>query len=106
MYVYIGMTGAFALLGIILLFLKLHPALKSQISGFLWTQVATAIFLYFFRTQQIPYLGMDMLRVLQEFSIVAWIGYLVWYFFVPYKGELRADEAVIRKEKYLPKAKK
>lgn len=103
---YVGLIGICLLVGIVTAFLKIRPSLKSRILSFAWTNALLGALLFFFRDQRIPYLGADVLRLLQEIGIVFWINSIVWFARNGLQAEKVAEQVALRKEKYLPKAKK
>lgn len=106
MWWYVGFIALCALGGISLLFLSnVHPALKSRLSSFCWTNVTIGVILFFFRYYRIPYLGMDILRLLQEVSALVWLGYLVWYSQTGFKHQLIQEKVADHKARYLPKSR-
>lgn len=89
--------------GVLSIFLKIRPSLKARLQSFFWWNTFLGVLLYFFRDQRVPYLGMDLLRLIQEIGIVFWINSIVLFSRTGLKKELIADQVKARKEKYLPK---
>ena len=106
MWAYLTFLGIFLLAGLVLLFLrKIDADVRRSLLGLSWTITTTGALLFFFRYQQIPYLGMDVFRTLLEALAIVWLGLIIRSArkTIPQK---KLDEAVrARKEKYLPKAK-
>jgi len=83
----------------------LHPNLKRRWRNLLWTNGLLGILFYFCRQQEIPALGMDGLRTIQEIILVIWANSIIWYTRTRYKQEKISAKAAERYYKYLPKAK-
>lgn len=99
---YVGLIGLCLLVAIVTLFLKIRPSLRSRIQNFAWSNVAIGLVLYFFRDQRVPYLGMDLLRFLQELGMVFWINGIVLFARKGMQKEVLAEQVQSRREKYLP----
>lgn len=102
-WIYVGLIVACLLVGIISAFLKIRPSLKARIQTFAWTNGFLGIILYFLRDQRIPYVGMDLLRFLQEVGMVFWINSIVLFSKKGMRQELVAEQVQARREKYLPR---
>ena len=107
MWAYVALIGICFLAAIALIFLKkIHPSLRSRLSNLAWTNVLLGIMLFFFRFERIPLLGMDLWRLVQEVSILAWLASIWYYWRHGFRAERLADQVVAYKEKYLPRPKK
>jgi hypothetical protein len=102
-YAYAALTLACFVIALVVVFLKINPKLKARINGLLITNGFIGLVLYFSRTQELPVLGMDGLRFLQEISIVFWANSIIFYSRTHLKKEVIAEKARQRFEKYLPK---
>ena len=103
---YLVMLGVFLALAIALIFMKkVRTSLKDRLYSFLWTNIILGLILFFFRVQQIPLLGMDIWRFIQEIAIVIWIALIVRFYRKVYRKEALIQKVEERKTKYLPKAK-
>jgi len=106
-WVYVGIIGACVVGGIAMLFAKkLRPGLRERISSFCWNNVVIGVILFFFRYQQIPLLGMDLWRFIQEIGMVVWLFFIYQYWTLAIPQETLAEQIVAHKNKYLPKPKK
>jgi hypothetical protein len=101
-WVYVALIAVCFLVALVVTFLKIRLSLKSRIQVFGWTNVFIGVILYFCRDQHIPYLGMDLLRFLQELGMVFWINGLILFSKKGLKAELLAEQVQARKAKYLP----
>lgn len=106
LWLYVGLLGLFLIAGIVLAFIKMDSAYKNRWLNFLFGNVGIGILLYFFRDQRLPYLGMDLIRVLHEIGILVWLNSVIWYARTTYREQQLQHIAIDRKSKYLPKAKK
>lgn len=102
---YVGLIALCLVVALVSIFLKIRPSLKARIQAFAWTNVIIGVLLYFFRDQQIPYIGMDLLRFLQELGMVFWINGIVHFSRSKMKVEVVAEQVQARREKYLPGTK-
>jgi|GEM_PF-6353928 len=87
------------------LFLKkfIHQTLRNRLINWGWTQVLIGLVLGFSRYYDLPYLGMDALRTLQELSAYIWIIFILKYAFQVLPTQLVKEKAEVRRNKYLPK---
>ncbi|MEI6477372.1 MAG: hypothetical protein WCO52_00025 [bacterium] len=106
MWGYVGFVAVCWVGGIAISFLKVHPQLKERIATFFWTNAILGVFLFFFRFQYLPILGMDAIRLIQEISAVVWIGFLIRYWRTDLTQVIKQEKVIEYKQKYLPKAKK
>jgi hypothetical protein len=106
-WAYVGFTLLCLIVGIAFLFLKrqFRPSLRYRILNFAWTNAILGIVLFFLRDQQIPYLGSDLLRLVQIIGAVFWINSLAWFVRTSYKQEQYTEAVMARREKYLPTAR-
>ncbi len=102
-WVYVGLIAVLLLTGIATLFLKIRPSIKSRIQSLCWTNVFIGIVLYFFRDQRIPYLGMDLIRFIQEITLIFWINSIVLFSRTGLQKELVLEKVQERRNKYLPR---
>lgn len=100
---YVGFVGACFVLAIVTAFLRIRPSLKNRLQSLFWTNVILGLLLYFFRVQQIPYLGMDLLRFLQELGFIFWLNSVIWFSRTKLPSESIAEKVAARRDKYLPK---
>lgn len=105
MWGYVGFIGLCWLVGIGGNFLPIHRSLKSRILSLAWTNAILGIFLFFFRFEGIPLLGMDIWRLLQEILTVVWIISIIRYSRTHLKHELMSEKVTSYRQKFLPKAK-
>ncbi|MBU6389340.1 hypothetical protein KGQ71_02380 [Patescibacteria group bacterium] len=104
---YVGVLGILLVLGITLLFLKkIRPALRESLSNFAWTNLVLGVIIFFFRYQQIPLLGMDLWRFLQEVEMVIWLIVILRYRVVVYPQEKLEEKVISYKSRFLPKPKR
>ena len=86
-------------------FLHVNEGLKQRLSPLLWTNFWLGIFLFFFRWQSIPLIGMDLWRFLQEVAIIVWVLVVVFYRRKQYPKEVLAEKAEAYRNRFLPKKK-
>jgi hypothetical protein len=82
--------------------LKLHETLKSRFKLWGITQVIIGALLFFFRFYQIPYLGMDLWRMILEVTALAWLISIAVYAYKKLPSQLIKEQAEARRNKYLP----
>jgi hypothetical protein len=102
-WVYAGIVIALLVAGIVLLFLRIRPILKGKLLSFFWTNALIGLVLYFFRDQRIPFLGMDIWRLLHEIGMIVWINNIIWYSRTGLQKVKLHEKVAERREKYLPK---
>ena len=104
--VYIGFI-AFCLLGaiVVLIWRSLYPVLRERLGLLFWTNVILGPILYFFRFQQIPVLGMDFIRTIQEIAFAIWLIVIILRTYKEYPKEKFEEKLTERRNKYLPKPK-
>lgn len=106
MWGYVGVIAACLVAALFLSFWKrIDEGLRNRLLNFFWTQVFLGGFIFFCRYQQIPYLGSNILRFLQEVSMVVWLGFILTYRVRTVPQKRLAEEAQARFNKYLPKPK-
>lgn len=105
-YWYIGLSAFCLLIAIVIPLIKrIHPEWRTAAMVYGWTYAILGLFLFFFRSQRIPYLGMDILRSIQLLSMLIW-GIVILFRNMPLISRQNLDQLVqSRKEKYLPKPK-
>ena len=104
MWAYIAFI-ALSLIGIIatVVFRKrIHPTLSNRIYSITTTQIVLGALLFFFRFYQIPYLGMDIWRTIQEVTALIWLGFIIVYAQRVLPKQLLKEQAELRRNKYLP----
>lgn len=102
---YVGLIALCLIVAVASSFLRLRQSLRVRIQNLAWTNVFIGVVLYFSRDQQLPYLGMDILRLLQEVCLVVWINATIWFYRTSYQKELVHEKVSARREKYLPKSR-
>jgi uncharacterized membrane protein len=104
---YVALVSACFIGGIILTFWKQgHPYLKSSLSRLLWSNFWLGLFLFFFRFQRIPILGMDIWRFIQEIAMIAWLVVMARTYSKQRPQEVLQEKVAAYKNRYLPKPKK
>src|SRR5579871_4051338 len=82
---YLGLLGIFLVIVISTPFLPIRTEGKSKLLQLGWSNLVIGAILSFLRYQQIPILGMDIWRTIQEIGIIIWITYLLIYFRTDYR---------------------
>lgn len=103
---YVGMLALFLVVGVIIAFLRIPGEYKGRWLNFLFGNLAIGLVIYFFRTQRIPYLGMDLIRFLSEVGMLVWLNNVIWYGRTMYRHQKLQQVVVDRRSKYLPKPKR
>lgn len=102
---YIGLIGVLTLAAIVLSFWKLPERLRGPLLQLSWGNAVTGLILLFCRTQEIPFLGMDLWRFIQEVAIVIWL-LVIGISYLRHRKQERLDQKVAAyKNKFLPKKK-
>lgn len=102
---FVGFLGLCLLIGIAVYFLPIHPSLKGRVASVAWFNVVLGPFLFFFRYQRIPLLGMNIWIVLEIIATIAWIGLIIYYARTSLRKQLFSEQAEAYQKKYLPKVK-
>jgi hypothetical protein len=102
---YLGLLALLFIVGMVTLFLKIRPSVKGRIQNLIWVNFFLGMVLYFFRDQRIPFIGMDILRFIQELALIFWINGIVLFARTQVPKETIAEKVAARKSKYLPKSK-
>jgi len=105
-WAYLALVVACLIGAIILALWKEDYSFKQPLYQLLWTNFWIGIFLFFFRYQALPILGMDIWRFIQEVAIVVWLVSIVRTYRRKLPHEQLTAKVTAYKEKYLPKAKK
>jgi hypothetical protein len=100
---YAALTLICLLIAVVSIFLKIRPSVKARIQALAWTNGLIGILLYFCRDQRIPYIGMDLLRFIQEVTLIFWINSIVLFARKAIPQEILSEQVQARREKYLPK---
>jgi hypothetical protein len=101
--VYLGLIALLFLGGIVTLFLRFRPILKGKLLSFFWTNASIGVVLFFLRDQRIPYLGMDLLRLMHHIGMIVWVNSIIWYMRTGLRHEKLSEQIEARRAKYLPK---
>ena len=104
-YAYAAFLAVCGVAAIVLLLVRFYPPVQERLSTLLWTNLFLGLLLYFLRVQQIPALGMDFWRYIQEISFVIWLGVILNFARIQYPIDQLAARVTERKTKYLPKPK-
>lgn len=104
-WAYVALVIGCLLLGVIVGFSKIHPQIKSRLLVLLWVNGILGLLLWWVRLLQIPIIGMDLWRFLQELGIVIWILWIVFYVRRHYPKIKLKEQTIAYREKYLPKKK-
>jgi glucan phosphoethanolaminetransferase (alkaline phosphatase superfamily) len=91
-------------IGVILILLPIHTGTKQRLSNVLLSNGMIGFILFFFRFQQIPLLGMNIFRLIQEIVFVVWLLVIFRYARTHIPKERLAEKIAERRNKYLPKA--
>lgn len=105
-WAYVALIGTCLLLAIVISFWKFTPSIRYSLLNILWGHSVAGAFLFFFRDQRLPYLGMDVWRLIQEIILVVNLAMVVRYYNGAHQQELLQEQVKAYKAKYLPKAKK
>jgi hypothetical protein len=106
MWAYLVFLGICFLGTILCLVIRFYLPLRTRLTNLFLTNVVLGAILFFFRYQQVPLLGMDILRTLQEIGFVIWLIIIVSHIRVAKPKEALAALVEERRTKYLPKPKK
>jgi hypothetical protein len=102
---YLAFVTLSIIVALVLLFLPVHTASKQRLGTLLWTNGAIGIVLFFFRYQQIPLLGMNLWRLIQEIVFVAWLLFILRFMRKQIPADRFTEKVIERRNKYLPKPK-
>ena len=106
MWIYVGFIGLSWIGALLIYFLPIHTSLKQRLAQLFWFNAILGIFLFFFRFESIPLLGMDAWRLVQEIATIVWLGSIVYFHQTSHKEELLAEQVAAYKKRYLPTSKK
>lgn len=102
---YVALIAACFIGAVILTFWRGDQQLSRPIAQVLWNNVWVGPILFFFRYQEIPVLGMDLWRFIQEVAIVAWLVVILKGYSKKQPQVQLQDKIEAYRNKYLPKPK-
>jgi len=105
MKVYAVIVCIFFVGAIVSIFWPKFKPVRDRLALYFWTNAVLSLILFFFRYQDIPVLGMDIFRLIQEITAVIWLFLIIRFAIKAYPAHQLSLKVEERRNKYLPKAK-